>query len=56
MLNLYLDFHDIPKIRVKFNGVCLQQDHSRQPFHDGIINFLLFMKLAIILMQVIIQH
>ena len=39
MLNPYLDFYDIVKIRVKFNGGCLEQDHSKLPFHDGIINF-----------------
>ena len=28
MLNSYLDFYDRAKIRVKFNGTCLKQDHS----------------------------
>ena len=28
MLNPYLDFYDTAKIRVKFNGGCLKQDHS----------------------------
>ena len=38
-LNPYLDFYDINKIRVKFNGDCLKQDHPTLLFHDGIINF-----------------
>ena len=38
-LNPYLDFHDINKIRVKFNGDCLKQDHPTLLFHDEIINF-----------------
>ena len=38
-LNPYLDFYDINKIKVKFNGDCLKQDHPTLPFHDGIINF-----------------
>ena len=39
MLNPYLDFYDANKIRVKFNGGCLRQDHPTLLFHDGIINF-----------------
>ena len=39
MLNPYLDFYNINKIRVKFNGGCLKQDHPTLLFHDGIINF-----------------
>ena len=38
MLNPYLDFYDIAKIRVKFNGGCLEQDHPTLVFHNGIIN------------------
>ena len=37
-LNPYLDFYDISKIRVKFNGDCLKQDHPTLLFHSGIIN------------------
>ena len=38
-LNPYLDFYDINKLRVKFNGYCLKQDHPTLLFHEEIINF-----------------
>ena len=38
-LTPYLDYYDIAKIRVKFNGDCLKQDHPTLLFHDEIINF-----------------
>ena len=38
-LTPYLDYYDIAKIRVKFNGGCLKQDHPTIIFHNGTINF-----------------
>ena len=46
MLIPYLDFYDINKTRVKFNGGCLKQDHSTLLFHDGMINFYIVYKIT----------
>ena len=37
MLNPYLDFYDLNKIRVKFNGGCLRKEIPTLP-HGRIVN------------------
>ena len=39
VLNPYLDYYDIAKVRAKLNGGCLKQDHPTIVFRNGIINF-----------------
>ena len=36
-LTLYLDYYDTNKMRVKFNGGCLEQDQPTL-LHEGIVN------------------
>ena len=39
VLNPYLDYYNIAKVRVKFNKGCLKQDHPTIVFRNGIIDF-----------------
>ena len=45
-LTPYLDYYDVAKIRLKFNGACLKQDHPTIIFYNGIINFHIVYEIA----------